>query len=791
MDYRVEQLFQEETIDIKKYLFKIFLNWYWFVLAVFISMSIAYYINRFSEPVYNVGGSTVIVRHERMRSAGMEAFLGDIGLLNDRTTIQNQMEILRSFSLNRRVMDELDFDITYVALGRFKNAQLYQTADIKVNYSKAHVQRTDYPVYVTILSKHEYHLQINENIGVDRIMSFGEQFEHELFNFNITLQKLDYTHEKYYFRINDGDALANRYRSKLQISLNNPETGSVLFLSSSGKVARQEADYLNKLMEMFIRLDLEEKNQTAVNTIEFIDEQLIEIVDSLQQVETALQDFQNLNSVTNLSREGNIIFSQIEKSQSEKVELSIKSKYFNYLDEYLSDRSTNEDIIAPSAIGIGDPLLNSLIGQLNQLYSDRNVLEFNVQENNPRISQIDQIIQNVSETLQENVRSMISANNLAIEDVNNRLQLAEAELSKLPRIERQMFHMERRFNLSNNLYTYLMEKRAEASIAKAASISDIRILDYARTSQVSLISPKVKRNYSFAFIFGLGIPFMLIIIAGFLKTKIPDKAYLEKNTNVPLLGSIGHNLLKSEIPVEENPKSAIAESFRGLRTNLQYLLRKTGAKTISITSTVSGEGKTFSAINLATIIAMSGKKTLLVGLDLRKPRINSLFGYDSEVGLSTYLIGKYNEDEIIEKSDINNLDVITSGPIPPNPAELLQSDKMAEFLKEIKNRYDYIIFDTPPVAIVSDALIVNRYADITIFVVRQNYSNKNVLEFINELYNKKEINNLSILLNDVKTSGYYGYNYNNYGYGYGYNHGYYGEEEKQSFFSLVKKILKI
>jgi tyrosine-protein kinase Etk/Wzc len=789
MDYRNEQLFQEEALDIKKYLFKILDNWYWFVIALIITVSVAYFLNRFSESFYNVGGATVMVKHERMRSAGMEAFLGDIGLLSDRTTIQNQMEVLRSFTLNRRVMDELDFDVTYVAIGRFKNAELYQSADIAVNYKIDRYQKTGYPIYVTILSETEYRLQIDDNLGIDRVMKFGEQFEHEMFNFNITLENRVYNHERYFFYINDRNALANQYRNKLQINLNNPETGSVLFLSSTGKVPRQEADYLNKLMEMFIRLDLEEKNQTAVNTIEFIDGQLVEIVDSLHQVESALHDFQSTNKVVNLSKEGNIIFSTIERSQTEKVGLSMKSKYYHYLLDYLSDRSSQKDIIAPSAIGIGDPLLNSLISQVNQLYSDRNMLEFNVQENNPRIRQIDQVIQNVTKTLLENAQSMISANDIAIEDVNRRLWESEMEISKLPSIERQLLNMERRYNLSNDLYTYLMEKRAEASIARAASVSDSRILDQARTQQATIISPKKKRNYSVAFLLGLGIPFILMIVADFLNNKVPDKSYLDKHTNVPLLGCIGHNLLKSEIPVEEKPKSAISESFRALRTNLQYVLRDNGAKTISITSTVSGEGKTFSAVNLAAIIAMSGKKTLLVGLDLRKPRINSLFGFDREVGLSTYLIGKYNEDEIIEKSDLENLDIITSGPIPPNPSELLQSEKMVEFLKEIKNRYDYIIFDTPPVAIVSDALIVNRFADMTIFIVRQNYSNKNVLDFINDLYNKKEIKNLSILLNDVRSSGYYGNGYYSYG-GY-YKHGYYGEEEKSKYFKKLKQYLNL
>jgi tyrosine-protein kinase Etk/Wzc len=277
-----EPYFQEETLDLKKYFFLIIRHWYWFVISVFIAYTVAYYINRFSEPVYTVGGATVMVKHERMRSSGMEAFFGDIGLLSDRTTIQNQIEILKSFTLNRRVMDELDFDVTYVAVGRFKNSEQYQNADIKVHFSEEHNNRIGYPVHVTILSQDEYRLEINDNLGINRVMKFGEQFEHEMFNFNISLEKKEYTHEKYYFLINTRDALANRYRGKLQVNLNNPESGSVLLLSSKGKVISQEVDYLNKLVEMFMRLDLEEKNRTAVNTMEFIDEQLVGIADSLR-----------------------------------------------------------------------------------------------------------------------------------------------------------------------------------------------------------------------------------------------------------------------------------------------------------------------------------------------------------------------------------------------------------------------------------------------------------------------------------------------------------------------------
>ncbi len=791
MDKQKENFFQEETIDIKKYLFRGLRNWYWFVICILLAYAVAYYINRFSEPVYNVGGATVMVRHERMRPSGLEGFIESFELVQSRTTTQNQMEVLRSFTLSRRAMEELDFGVTYVAVGRFRNSEMYRNSDIRVHPDTSRYQRKGYPVYVTILSEHEYRLEIDDDIGVDRIMRFGEQFEHEMFSFSITLENNDYRHERYYFTINDLNSLANRYRRRLDIEVNDPTTGSVLFLSSTGKVPAQEADYLNKLMELFIRMDLEEKNQTAINTMEFIDVQLVDITDSLNNVESELERFRLDNRIMNLGHEGQMVFNKLESFHSEKVSLNVKEKYYDYLLSYLSDKTAYNDLIAPSAIGIGDPLLNSLIDQLNELYRERSLLGFNVQENNPRLIQVEKIIVEVTNALKENVKSMVAANNIAIADVEERIEEVEREIMQLPLRERQMLGMERRFNLNNELYTYLMEKRAEASIAKAANISDNRILDSARPEHATMVSPKRSRNFFLAFFVGFGLPVLLIILRDFFNTKIVDQTEIESKTNVPVTGTIGHNRFPTEIPVHDNPKSGISESFRALRTNLQYMLKKEEKHIISITSTVKGEGKTFCAVNLASVIAVSEKKTLLVGLDLRKPRINSIFGLGKTPGLSTYLIGNNGLNDIIRKTDNEYLDVVTSGPVPPNPAELLQNEKMKEFISIIKEKYDYIIFDTPPVAFVSDAMIANEYCNLTLFVVRQNFSRKQVIELINDLYNKKDFGNIGILINDVKASGYYGY-----GYGYGYNQylteGYYGEDDlRQGMKEKVKRIFNL
>ncbi len=748
----------------------------------------AWHINRITEPVYEVSGAYLLVGTDRSAAAGMAGFFEGMELFNNRMGIQNQQDVLQSFSLNRRVMDQLDFDITYVSVGNMRDTLKYQNAAIRIHPDEEFRQLKDHPVYITVLSPTEYRLEINDEVNVSRVMQFGETYKDEKFNFSVTLVDPGGLNKKYYVVFNDRDKLANHYREKLEIELNDRQAGSIFYLSSSGKNARQEADYINKLMEMFILMDLEEKNQVAVNTIDFIDNQLVGIIDSLNMAEKALQDFQSTNQLANLSREGGIIFTRLERFQSEKVELSVASKYFEYLENYMSGRSTHKDVIAPSAIGISDPLLNSLIGQVNQLHAERNKLEFSVQENNPRIRQLDHLIENVTATLLENVRSMREANNIALEDVEARLAGTAAEINKLPRIERHLLNIERRFSLSNDLYTYLMEKRAEASIARAASISDSRIIDRTRYTEAEIVSPRKTRNYAIGLLFGLGFPFLIIVLAEFFNHKIPDKTYLEKHTRVNIIGNIVSNKLDTELPTKDFPKSAITESFRSLRTNIMYLVPHKETKVISFTSTVGGEGKTFCAANFATILAKSGKKTLLLGLDLRKPK-NSLLMNRNGRGISTFLVGQYSESEIVEKSEIENLDVVSAGAIPPNPAELLQLEKMDEFINRMKEKYEYIVLDNAPAGLVTDAFVVSRFADMTILLVRQDYSNRNVLEFINELHNKKEIKNLGILLNDVKASGSYGYGYG-YGYGNGNGNGYYEGEQGVSYLKKLKKSFK-
>jgi capsular exopolysaccharide synthesis family protein len=295
-------------------------------------------------------------------------------------------------------------------------------------------------------------------------------------------------------------------------------------------------------------------------------------------------------------------------------------------------------------------------------------------------------------------------------------------------------------------------------------------------------------------IFGFIVPLLIIIIYEYFNNKILDKRDIERVTKAPILGAIGHNVYNSDLPVYDNPKSSLAESFRTLRTNLQYIIPEKKSKIIGITSAISGEGKTFIAVNLATILSMSGKKILLAGIDLRKPKIHKIFNLANKKGVSTYLIGDSSFDEIIHETNIKNLYIAPSGPTPPNPAELIDSKRMDEFFETAEKEFEFVLFDTPPFIVVTDALLISKYTDSNIFIVRQNYSNKAILPIVNELYENKEVKNITILVNDVKVSGYYGYSYGyGYGYGYGYNYsfgqGYYIEDgEKGS--KILNKIFK-
>jgi capsular exopolysaccharide synthesis family protein len=784
MDQFTENIHEQEqsAIDIQKFIFKVIRKWYWFVISVSIAYCIAYLKNHYSDSVYSVN-ATLVINDEKKTTA--EQIMSAFDRYSTRKVIENEIATLRSFQMTYRTIKELeDFEINYYAVGRVRKTLLYKSTPFRVITDSAGYLAKGAPVNITILNKTEYKIEIEGDHDIKKTQKFGEPYNANGFAFTLFLKDpqnyVPGPTSKYIFVVNDINSYVNEYRNKINIS-STDKRGSILNLSITGLCAEKEVDYLNKLMEVYIRNGLEEKNQTSINTINFIDEQLGTIHDSLKKAEDKLQGFKEKNNVLDMSSEGTSLMTQLTNLQTTRANIEMQLRYYKYLQEYIERKKDFREVMAPAVIGISDPLLNSLVNNVVELYAERSELKLNVQQNFPSVGQLEAKIKNSIEALQENIRQNIATSNLSMKGISEQQAKLEDQIRQLPVTERKLLTIERDFKINEQVYNFLLQRRADAAIAKASNVADNRVLDAATLFNSYQIAPTPGKNTMMAVILGLILPLVIILLSEFFNNRIMEPKDVERATHIPVVGTIGHNEDKSEIPVSDNPQSAISESFRGLRTNLQYIIRKKGARVICISSTISGEGKTFSTVNLAAIIAQSNRKTLLMSLDLRKPQIHKIFNASNDIGLSTYLIGRSSYREVITQTNINNLYIATSGPIPPNPAELIETQAMEDFIEKAKEEFDTIILDTPPVAIVTDAVLLSRFADTFLYVIRQGYSQKSVIGFIEDLQNKHEITNLGIIINDVLVPNYYGYRYA-YGYGYGYTYStYYGESPQKKY----------
>lgn len=784
-DYQSRPMQDEENIDFKRYLSLFISNWYWFAVFLFITVSIAYGINRWSDRLYTVT-SALLIKDEQYGGGltGIEKVIPGGDIFRSQQNLKNEIGILKSDSLNNIVMDSLpNFHVQYIGVGRrsIVETKMYKKCPVIVEYKSLGLQPQLGYIGIKITSNETYSIEIGNNPA--KSMNFGDTIKEGGFDFVIKLR------DKNNFRFNPGmsnkyklyfispENLASQYRSSLKVRPIEDES-SLVILSITGYVPEQEADYLNELMDQYIQQGLDYKNKTAENTIKFINSQVEEISKSLLKAEDAMEEFRETNRFIDISKEGTIIQSKLESVESEKNVFDLQKIYYGYLIDYIKKRNESGEIISPSTFGIIDQYLIKLVNDLSDLQLKKRQLGFNIKNNIPAVALLDNEIENARKLLQENLNNSISQLDLSLKNVNNRLNIIETEVNKLPKTDRKLIELQRTFDLNNTVYTYLLEKKAEAGIAKASNVSDNRIIDRAFARNAVMIKPKKQQNYGLAFIIGILLPGLAILLIDFFNNKVIDKKDIEKLTTVPVIGYISHNDYRTEIPVNEKPGSTLAESFRSVRTALKYFIKESQHPVICITSTISAEGKTFVAVNLATSIATLGKKVLLVGLDLRKPRIHRVFNLDNTIGISSYLIGEKSINDVIQKTDIENLFYLPSGPVPPNPAELIDSEEMRFFIENVKEIYDYIIFDTPPIAIVTDALLLAPFTNVNIFVVRQRYSSKNTIGLIEELHQRGNLQKIGIIINDINLSGYYGYGLRygySVGYGYTYGYGYYGQ----------------
>ena len=775
---------------VKRYLLLTLNYWYIIIIGLAIGYSISYYKVRYLVPQYKVD-SRIIVKDE-YSSWGQEYFLPGMELVSSRNRLINEIGIIKSFSMMKEVVNQLpDLRTTYLDIGKIKTTELYQSSPFSITIIKAENKNKFTKQCFIKLTPKGFHLSIEKDVEqTDKnLKPYNKPFEFDGFTLGLTLNgsfKESYINKTYAFYINPIDFLAKKYQNNIVIDVEDKES-SILVLSLTGNHVKKEIDVLNKISEVYIKYGLEEGNKIANNTILFVDEQLEEVHDSLIMAEYRLKGFKNESNNDRIDLEGEQVIPQLTELEKMKLDLEFSQMFYNQTIDYIKNNDDAEGLVIPYFVTRNSSVYD-MMNNLIENYSERESIKLSITQENEKWDKINHDIFIQKQMLINNMKSLMDKEKNDIKIIENQIQFLNNKLTQLPEAERQYIILQRDYTINNSLYTFLLQKRSEAAIAEASNIPKAKILDAATEYRSQYVGEKSSDIYTKNLLTFLIAAFGLIFILDLINNKIISRAELEKITAIPVIGEVGHNTYDDNLVLLNNPKSIISESFRTIRANIGYLIKGKEKICIMLSSSVSGEGKTFCSMNLATSYSLLDKKTVLIGADLRKPKIFDDFNLNNEMGLTNYLVHKNTIDDILQPTAHQNLFVITSGPIPPNPSELLASEEMDELIIELKKRFDVIIIDTPPTGLVSDALMLAKHADVNIYVVRQNYTKKGYLRLINEYHEKKDIQNLGIVINDITLKKFgYGYGYG-YGYGtYGYGGGYYSEDNKSKNLNIFKK----
>ena len=775
---------EEEEIDLKKIFYLLLRQWKWFLLCGILGLSAAVFFTHITKPKYSVRTSILIP--EKSKGLDMKD-LFDGAFDMPKNNLYDQVELIQSYLTINKTLENLNWRVSWQEKGFFTWAGIYRKEPYDVQETPGFVNLTGIWIYITPTSADNYTISVDGKAELDEVETkiefkgegqFGHPFVNRYFNFTL-LKKINNRETadgKYCFVFNDMDALTQEYQKRLEVTVKD-KSSDVIECSLKGEEPKKECEFLNELIKVYMNNKVDVQNEANRRSLDFINDQLTGISDTLNTAGDKFSDFRTKNKIIDLTAEGTLVMNNLKDIETEQAKDQIQLDYFQNVHAYLNSADGDlTKIVSPSVVGIEDAGLNALVLKLSELYSRRQVLSFSAKQNNPTLLLVDKELTQTRSQLNENIRNLIENATQSINSLKQRKNSISMQLDKLPKKEQQMINIQRKFTLTNDVYTFLLQKRAETNIALASSVSDVQIVDIARPSTATPIGLTSKLILLIGFIIGLAIPAGVILLLNFFDDRIHSQEDIETHTSLPILGNIMHSIDSSDKAVFENPKSNLAESFRALRTNLQFMLTDQVGKVISIHSCNPGEGKSFNAINLASILSMNDHKVLLVGADLRKPKLHKTFNVDNQHGLSTYLIGFDTFEQIVLPSGIPNLDIICSGPIPPNPAEILGKPTMKELIKMGQWNYDYIIIDNAPVSLVTDGIIISRLSDVNIFILRYGISHKHQLEQINQFAENKMIDHIGLIVNDI-VSNSFGYTYYKYYQYEAYQNAYYASDE--------------
>lgn len=746
--------------DVLSILTLILRNWYYFLIGLILSLLAAKFYIGHTLPLYRVTASLLLIEDDSPAMINNEQLLQGFGLPGGMRNIDNQIRILTSRSLTETTLQVLPFEIEYYIKTLRNKLPVYPDIPVRITSDNINPLPKDTEFSLSFHGDNSFTIQSESDFfEFHKMASFGESIETPQGSFRVEIRDEDWFRinpgRKLYFVIYSRRRLIDKYNSRINVALATRE-GSVLNINITGTNIRKDADFLNRLIEEFQALSLDRKNQEALRRIQFIDDQLIGISDSLSITENRLQQFRSSHRIMDLSGQGQAIIGQVNVLETEKARLELEAKYYDYLADYLAKEVSREVPIVPITMGITDPGLTRLVEELASI--QQQLLNRGAGEMNPIQNLLEQRVRSTKEALVETLNGLRRANSLARSENEQSINRVNRQASALPATERQLLGIERKFNLNNELYTFLLEARANLQMQKASNSADSEVIDYADVQYATLVAPVPTKIYFLGLIAGMGIPLVIIFLLYLFNKKLVLED-IKRITNLPVVGNILRNQEKKSTVVFDLPNSSMAESFRLLRSRMQFFLKKNPAPVILVTSSMPEEGKTFLAINMASVYSLLGKRTVLVGFDLRKPKIYQDFNLNNEKGISTWLIGQDSLQDIIQETNYENLHIITSGPIPPNPSELIALEKTEDFFKQLREKYDYVIIDSSPIGVVSDTFYLASLADSCLLVVRPGKTHRDLFESTLREIQSNNIKSLALVINDIKSDSkhyYYG-----------------------------------
>jgi tyrosine-protein kinase Etk/Wzc len=762
-----------EAFIIKDFLLTALSFKYVYIACLLVCLVLAFATNKVSPTVYSVNSVIGPIEDKGTALRGSQNLFNGSGDYNQVRNLENDINSLNSFSLVLKTIKDLNLEVGYFSEKKIvfkKSHQIYTGSPFTVSIDKSHIQPIDARFYIKIIDDKSYRISSSgekvsyynylDNIVVsednifklDTICKFNQTVGNKHYKFSISLNREDYhpgvTDDKLYFEFYHQDLLANDYLKRLKVEAVSLKS-SLIQVSFHGQNMGLTIDFLNKYLQAYLDEDLSKKNSIAQKQVNFIDTQISGISDSLVKSESKLKDYRSANQVTDLSYQGQQALQEMTRIETEKSTLQVQEQYYNYILDYF-DKNKDGAGLAPPSSSVVDPIMNALVTDYINLNREKSNIMSNNTGKNLFLGQLDKKIALQRQMILENVRNSLNTLNLSQNELNYRSEKLSREISKLPRTELNMVSMQRKFNLTDAIYTFLLQKRSEAAITMASNIPDYEVLEPARETAATVLSPKKKLNLIGAFFLGLFLPTAFIILKKFFNEKIVGIDDVEHLLGRSILSVIYSNSYSNESVVNDSPGSSVSESFRNLRSSLFLRYKSEAVKVILVTSSQPQDGKSFIAFNLASSIASVGYKTVILDCDLRRPTLHVKFKEANSSGLSTLMSEHSSITEIIHNTSIKNLSFIPAGPVLPNSSEMIEAGALDELINYLKKVYQYIIIDTTPSGLVADAALMIKYSNINLVVCRANVTNKEVFNDVLNLFKTNRVENYDVVFNDLK-----------------------------------------